>query len=162
MKAILLFATLLASTSIITNAQEVSTTKADSLNNETTAVAVKPSFPAGEKKLKLYIKENYHLPSANGQIGELAQFGGMAMSYVIERDLRHSNFPGLGNSSIAQNNFQFLLQGSQRWQPGMSKNVAVRTHYTLPFSLAVSSTPKKETGRQPFGGKKKVKKRKLW
>ena len=163
MKAIILSAALLALASITTNAQEASMTQADSLRvNENTAVQVKPSFPGGERKLKLYVKENYHLPHANGQIGQFGELGAMAMSFVVQRDGVPTNFPGLGSSSVAQNNLQLLFQGSQRWQPGMNNNATFRSNYTLPFSLVLSSTPKKETARQPFGGKKKVKKRKLW
>jgi protein TonB len=147
-------------TSITINAQEVAKIQADSLSvYEDSAVEVKPSFPGGEEKLKLYIKKNYRLPRAEGQIGEL---GSMLVSFVVETDGRLTNFQGLGSSSAVQSSFQNLLQGSSRWQPGMNNNIAVRTQYTLPFSFVLSSTSKKSTARQPFGGKKKVKKRKVW
>jgi hypothetical protein len=163
MKAILLSSLLLALSSLSINAQEVTATQTDSAgNSEVRATAVKPpSLPVSEKRLKLSIRENYRLPRVSGQVNQLGQFGIITMPFVAT-DGRLANFGVLGMSKIAQNNFQLLSPGSLRWQSGMINNLAIGTQNILPFSLAITSTPKKQAGRQPFGGKKKEKKRKIW
>ena len=163
MKAIILSVILLALTSLNLNAQEAVASQADSLNvSETTGVKIKPhSIPGGEKRLKLSIKQNYRLPHVNGQASQFAGFSIVALTFV-DSDGPLANFPGLGIAKVAQNNSRLLFPGRLAWQPGMNYNVAAWTQFTLPFSFVVSSTPKKETARQPFGGKKKEKKRKIW
>jgi hypothetical protein len=159
MRSLKLLALFFVLHSMSVNAQELSAPLSDSLKvYEDASVELKPSFPGGEKKLKLYIKKNYQLPGSY----ETNDLGNMHLTFIIEPDGRITNFQGLEGSMALQNSIQNFLLNGQRWQPGLYGNVAVRTRYTLPFSFVLSSTSKKSTARQPFGGKKKVKKKKIF
>ena len=123
-------------------------------------VNIIPSTLVGEKEFQIYFQKNFK--SSNSE--KMPDLTSLHFTFIIELNGNLTNFQGLDEMNLPdRTRFINVLQNSRQWIPGTRNNSLIRTQFTLPFSLIIKkNNAPNSASNQPFGGKKKEKKRNLF
>jgi len=95
-----------------------------------------PMFPGGEKKLKLFIDKKL---KSFYKTDTMSVKGRVIITFVVEKDGRLTNMVVLRSPNRAYSDEALrLIHKSPKWEPGLIRNLPVRTQYNLPINFTNS------------------------